>query len=118
MNKFGMIRFVKAKLIEQGEPSAFEGSCLYRGTDGKKCAAGHLIKDEFYNEDLEGANCKIDPVREALLKSGVKATNIELVRQMQVIHDRWVVRGLETEVSFADYIEKEFSELELVYGKT
>lgn len=28
-------------------------SCLYRAPDGKKCAAGHLIKDESYDPSIE-----------------------------------------------------------------
>jgi hypothetical protein len=27
--------------------------CLYRGPDNTKCAAGHILPDELYNESLE-----------------------------------------------------------------
>lgn len=40
--------FVRQKINEQGRPSMLSdgGACLYRGPDGIKCAAGHLISDK------------------------------------------------------------------------
>lgn len=43
--------YVRAKVNEQGNPSVLDdGRCVYRGTNGSKCAAGHLIPDK----DLKG----------------------------------------------------------------
>lgn len=39
---------------KQGCPSADDaGVCLYRGPDGIKCAAGHLIPDDEYDPEYE-----------------------------------------------------------------
>lgn len=54
-----MFNFVWDKLAEQGCASSttddFGIACLYRGPNGLKCAAGHLIPDEAYNEQDEYA---------------------------------------------------------------
>lgn len=44
-------------VIAQGRPSMRGGACAYRGDDGCKCAAGHLIPDEKYDPVMEGATC-------------------------------------------------------------
>lgn len=36
-------------------PSMSGGSCTYRSLKGMKCAIGHLIDDEDYEESIEGA---------------------------------------------------------------
>lgn len=54
--------FVARKLLEQGQKSRgveIEGEwkahvCAYRGPDGLKCAAGHLMPDHIYRRDMEG----------------------------------------------------------------
>ena len=33
-------------VLAQGEKSMTNGSCMYRGSNGTKCAVGHLITDE------------------------------------------------------------------------
>lgn len=33
-----------------------EGTCAYRGEDGKRCALGHLIPDAVYKPEMEGHN--------------------------------------------------------------
>jgi len=40
---------------KKASPWSPSGQCLYRGPDGKKCAAGLLIPDELYNPKMEGA---------------------------------------------------------------
>ena len=68
--------FNKAYLgvMQQGRASVnISGrSCLYRGPDGAKCAVGFLIADEHYDRDLEGCPVDLEPVGEALRKSGVE----------------------------------------------
>ncbi len=44
---------VLQKIREQGKPSIYCGGCAYRGPDGLKCAAGHLIPDEDYTKEFE-----------------------------------------------------------------
>jgi hypothetical protein len=52
------------------EPEVNKFHCLYRGPNGGMCAAGFLIKDEYYHEGLEGASvCYGRSVREAIIIS-------------------------------------------------
>lgn len=47
-------------LIEQGGCSTDAGgACMYRSPDGRKCAAGLLIRDEDYQQKFEGQICFI-----------------------------------------------------------
>lgn len=62
------------------------GACCYRGTDGTKCAAGILIRDEHYSPDIEGLNCRTDEVL-ALLPAA--SQHISSLGELQVIHDRY-----------------------------
>ena len=82
------------KLESQGrKASNCSGVCLYRGPSGSKCLVGHLIKDEFYNENLEGLGLGGLEVIEALTKSlGFEPTDTEIahLRTLQSRHDgRW-----------------------------
>jgi hypothetical protein len=79
--------------------------CAYRGDGGLKCAAGHVMLDEHYNKDFEGAGvclpsntgldcdpavkAKRDQVVAALKASGVETDDqFRLVRELQVVHDQ------------------------------
>lgn len=57
--------------------------CKYRGPNGLKCAAGHLIPDEQYSPDMEGG-CVDELVR---LVPALRLHNTALVVQCQVLHD-------------------------------
>jgi len=59
--------------------------CCYRSPDGKMCAAGCLIKDEFYSPDLEGKAVTYHMVASALRYSGVISPTF--VVELQYIHD-------------------------------
>ena len=51
--------YVVTNLLKQGSKSTSEehpDECLYRGPNGKKCAAGFLISDSRYSKLLEGQN--------------------------------------------------------------
>ncbi len=51
-------------------PEDNEFSCLYRGPNGSKCAAGFLIKDEYYHEGMEGSSVVYGKqVRDAIILS-------------------------------------------------
>lgn len=76
-----------------------EDTCAYRGVDGRKCAAGILILDEFYSSDLEGETIPtIWPrlsiykdhrykIGQALISSGVNPAHFLFIRSLQQIHD-------------------------------
>lgn len=84
---------VATHLIKQGEACTepHKGSviptCLYRNSKGQKCAAGALILDEHYSEDLETNLVTETIVEQALIASGVNPDDLELVERLQSIHD-------------------------------
>lgn len=61
MNKRNTFNIVAEHLLKQGgRASEAEGTCLYRASDGRKCAFGVLIPDELYNPILE--NTTVDHI--------------------------------------------------------
>lgn len=57
MNKQEMFTKVWLGLASQGwQRSAVGDNCRYRGPNGMKCAAGHLLPDENYNTRFESRN--------------------------------------------------------------
>jgi len=89
-----MFDHVVEKINEHG--FAFDiksNSCMYRTSDGKKCAVGWLISDQEYTSEMEGSQVggliarKILPKR--LLGKFVRGRyeNEILLRDMQYAHD-------------------------------
>lgn len=87
-------------LIDQGGPSiAYEPDytfpaaiCKYRGGDGRSCAIGCLIKDEFYKEEFEGnLFTEMLHIKSAVEKSVgeiLSSRTVELLRSLQIAHDK------------------------------
>lgn len=69
--------------------------CAYRGDQGRMCAVGCLISDEFYRTDLENLNCDVYAVQEALTLSGVvlDTGTKHMLREIQSIHDNEVTES-------------------------
>lgn len=67
--------------------------CLYRGPGGVCCPVGHVILDEFYDPEIEGAEVFSVPgsvhpgLREALNLSGVPDEAFSMLSALQVAHD-------------------------------
>lgn len=90
---------VASHLLIQGEragkakkspvPGALrEFECLYRAPKGRVCAAGKLLADKYYRKTMENVTCTDEPVRHALILSGVNMTRDSyLVDQLQKVHD-------------------------------
>lgn len=84
---------VVTHLRTQGERAVIEpgsNQCMYRAPNGFKCAAGCLIKDEFYTSALENKFADCPAVEEALQKSGVNMAERDvwdLVVNLQTVHD-------------------------------
>jgi hypothetical protein len=76
-----------AKALSSIRPDLSGQICSYRTPEGLKCFAGALIKDEFYNPIFEGYSATHAPVTNALVKSGLKETQIPYVVALQNIHD-------------------------------
>lgn len=53
-----IFNFVVLKLLEQNSQSrsGFDKVCLYRGYGGRKCAIGHIFKDDEYKPKFEYNN--------------------------------------------------------------
>lgn len=68
--------------MQQSTSGKFEAPCLYRGPNGLKCAAGVLIGDDEYCEDMEHHSWN------ELVKHGLAPiTHEALIHTLQGIHD-------------------------------
>jgi hypothetical protein len=79
-------------LLAQGRPSfnPAEGTCLYRGPDGTKCAIGHLIPDDAYHPDMENLRAWADRVMEAAGfdgPTGAQSAAGMFLAELQSAHD-------------------------------
>jgi hypothetical protein len=79
--------FVSNHLLRQGVRSTTFNSrsannCVYRGDQGRSCAAGCLIGDHEYSDRMEGLSW------DDLARSGrVPRHHIELITELQKVHD-------------------------------
>jgi hypothetical protein len=84
---------VRRHLLTQNERSAKLGhdhevvQCLYRGPEGRKCAIGCLIPDEYYTPHLEGAGVTAAPVQAAARLDFTIKSQLHLAQRLQMIHD-------------------------------
>ena len=83
------------KTINQGRKSmdTRDSNCRYRGCDGDRCTIGHMIKDEYYDEHLEGKTAASTLVSSAIESSnGIDLSysswdDIQLLDNLQSAHD-------------------------------
>lgn len=81
---------VKTHLLSQKLRSTnAAGVCMYRGDGGRMCAAGCLIKDEFYKPELENISASSAIIHFAITQSiGDYSTTADaLVSALQGMHD-------------------------------
>lgn len=85
---------IATHLLTQKAKAIHNGMCRYRDADGLKCAVGSLITEACYNPSLENLNVWSQPIRAALLCSGVfdqmpdyAEPAIGLLRLLQSTHD-------------------------------
>lgn len=81
---------VKTHLLTQMEQSTnAEGACMYRGDNGLKCAAGCLIKDEFYKPEFENISSSSALLHFAISQSiGDYGTTADtMIGILQGLHD-------------------------------
>lgn len=82
-----VIDFVKKCLLKQNCKSEKDGQCVYRGDNGAKCAAGHLIPDEDYRPSMEGKGWR------GLIESyKFPKHHRYLIQDLQSIHDTFDVK--------------------------
>jgi len=95
------VRYVIAKLDEQGVPCTYRHGCQLRNDKGHKCAIGWLIPDDAYTEELEGFTVsrlmQNHPRLEKYLPQYWKRK--DAYRRLQRAHDSW-----------ADHPERTFAE--------
>ena len=87
--------FVVAHLRRQGVPAISGAQCRYRTRYGthqsRSCAVGCLIKDEFYDQSLEGKsaeNGRVVAAVEPSLGIELKHEHRLLLGALQGVHDR------------------------------
>lgn len=76
-------------LRKQGCRSLNNQCCVYKGSDGTKCAAGCLIPDRLYDPVYEGATI-LDKNDKARLVGRIieeQGHDLLLVRRLQRVHD-------------------------------
>jgi hypothetical protein len=76
---------VAEHMLTQDELSMLNGTCVYRGDNGLKCAAGCLIGDDEYNNELMEGFTWADMLDR--LDVGVSTKHNELISKLQNIHD-------------------------------
>jgi hypothetical protein len=79
--------------------------CAYRGLEGRKCAAGHLITDEHYDANFERTGVSDVRVWRALVKSGVPNKLMPQVAELQGLHDGFC-DNMRMRDNFAKYAER------------
>jgi len=73
-------------LKKQGKPSVDKnGECLYRGPNGLKCAAGHLMSDKEYDSLMEGYD--VNYSGGLFHFPEVISENAKLIKDLQDAHD-------------------------------
>lgn len=79
---------VYINIMKQGKASLNgEGKCMYRSPDGSKCAVGHLIEDDEYDDDMEHTN--IYGLYDLYFLPKRLAGHLELLTQLQQAHDNF-----------------------------
>jgi hypothetical protein len=99
---------VRSHLLTQGAISEDEGgSCRLRGRNGRRCAIGVLIRDEYYSYALEGLGISYykagqdGPLLHALTMSGVDAHEprvAALLHDLEDMHDAGQVAEWRTQL--------------------
>ena len=79
--------FVWTKLYEQGEQSIERCDCRYRTTGGLKCAVGHLIPDDLYEENMEGRTVRVISEHYSLPSDVFNRYNEGFLNELQAAHD-------------------------------
>ena len=91
-------------VVEGGQKSKNEDTCLFRGPGGRKCAVGVLIPDSVYSPDMEEQN------EETLKRVGrVYGVPIGFLFALQAAHDK------ACEEDFKDEIKQNLLDLALEY---
>jgi len=79
--------YIVEAIVKQGRPSVGDNDrCLYRGPDGLKCAAGHVIPDSMYSP-VRMENHSVDTLRRDSKLPDSLIPLMELLAYLQNAHD-------------------------------
>jgi len=81
--------FIVAKILAQGRPSQKNYSCVYRGENNLRCAAGWVLPDEDYDPSINGAAISSDFFQYTVTAHWLKRGSpyYRLIRALQADHD-------------------------------
>lgn len=80
---------VSRHLIRQNAKSRDgKGDCLYRDSNGNRCAAGCLIPDDRYSANLDGNTVYASKIEYLFVDLG---HDIDILKDLQEIHDSYDV---------------------------
>jgi hypothetical protein len=104
---------VVTALRAQGKPSVNPetNECMYRGPNGIKCAAGHLIPDDEYKPKFEGYRVDADTIISIIQDNG---HDIALVKELQFAHDSSADLTSNNK-EFMKELEKQFQEVAIKF---
>ena len=91
------------------QSAANEYGCLYRGPNGLRCAIGHCISDEEYQEVFEGTGILADGGHSIRKAARISADDLGFVGDLQAAHD---------ENPAPDAMKEAFLDLALRYSLT
>lgn len=91
----------QAKFDRFGDPT----DCAYRGSNGRKCAIGIFIPDDYYTESCEGLTPENGGLDHALEFDELLWEDCEFLVKLQLIHDNVLV--YDWEASFDELAKKE-----------
>jgi len=75
-------------VLSQGKPSInHTGDCMYRGPNGLKCAAGHVLKDQDYKRHFDINNLSIYSLSDRIETPYYVKDNKILLSRLQRVHD-------------------------------
>lgn len=96
--------FIVTTIREQGRPSMSPSgkSCMYLGTDGAKCAVGHLISPSAYREKMEGMHVAHDEVWKAVTKNPLVKAAIKANGEDDVEEFLWLMQQAHDQAAYAD----------------
>jgi hypothetical protein len=79
--------YIVEAIVKQGRPSVGDNDrCLYRGPDGLKCAAGHVIPDSMYSP-VRMEDKSVDTLRRDSKLPDSLIPHVELLFRLQNAHD-------------------------------
>lgn len=103
----------------ENEESCTGFNCLYRGPDGAKCAAGHLIPDDVFKESWEGSGIYYLIGRDLEFDLGFTSAKTEqFISKLQEAHDRAAANHLRDNEDFHESIEHSLRNFAMTYSLT